>query len=915
MPQHLPDDSTLPPRPPNCSLEEPSSRICRSMFQQLATQTGIPARIKEGAICAYRIMRRAEYRRRTEASRRERAPSREQSLARAKQRIEQAEARGYKGLSETLEDQKLTPTFLRTETPTQPLQASAQGRIASPVSAPPPSAPPPSAQRTAPHEQQPQTSRGTDASTTAATTSTGSITSLRNLGTEYGGSPSAKTAPIRLSPDTSRNDIMLLKWEMPGKYVEVAGAFPNPAWEVRLPLFKCPRTGVFWLSLQEALPAVQSGVYQFKYIVDDEWKCDMSLPTKDDGSGNTNNSMMVVAAAGILEWKHPAQRTVLLAGSFTEPPWKRQMPLAYDPRDSTYRISLQEAVPELRPGSYQFKYIVDDEWKCDPSLPTQNDGSGNINNVLHYHRPPAAPSPSPPAPPAPSPPAPSPPAPAPPAPAPPAPVPAPAPTTASTIELPARSGDGHRRRRHPADEPLDFSSLPDVEGSGSDTEEEQDQGCLSPPGHRHSSATDTTRASTSGSDSSPTAHNADRLPPTLPSPPEVSEQPPSTPAAAAAEDEGPLESDRDIEPLELQGKGWARRRASVGTPNATASSRTADGLRRSSGGLRRSSAVDATDALGGLSAHQPSNESLREDRLRRVASLSLDHKWPESVTAHLHSPEVLVDLHVPDDRLSTKLRLNAGAFMIPHPEKVETGGADAYFICEIAGGGALGVADGVGEWDSFGLSPKMFADELMRGCQQAAILALTDTDTPTASSAAPAPAAAAAAASASSSAASAAAAAAAAADTETGVREKDASGTLTNMHHYRHMASHTCVCKQTGSPTCSLTPLASASTASSKTHQPSPSNGHGGSDGDRGDSGNTEEGETYLEEIKCMDLPPEKIALRMMQYGYTCTRSYGASTALVAYLDTKGEKLGVAILGDSTMILLRRQKVYSMTVV
>ena len=179
-----------------------------------------------------------------------------QSLARAKQRIEQAEARGYKGLSETLEDQKLTPTFLRTGTPAQPLiQASAQGwwaaalnrqhegqadipwlarltpacsnvgsfvfvcrsgrladtgRIASPVSAPPPSAPPPSAQLTAPHEQQPQTSRGgrpahapslmtdsrcmccvvlcfgdcsgTDASTTAATTLTGSITSLRNLG-------------------------------------------------------------------------------------------------------------------------------------------------------------------------------------------------------------------------------------------------------------------------------------------------------------------------------------------------------------------------------------------------------------------------------------------------------------------------------------------------------------------------------------------------------------------------------------------------------------------------------------------------------------------------------------------------------------------------------------------------------------
>ncbi|CEM20443.1 unnamed protein product [Vitrella brassicaformis CCMP3155] len=601
----------------------------------------------------------------------------------------------------------------------------------------------------------------------------------------------------------------------------------------------------------------------------------------------------------ILKWEQGSPKRVEVAGSFTEPPWVRRMPLAYCPRTSTYWISLQEAVPELRPGSYQFKYVVDGEWKCDMSLPTQDDGNGHINNLL----------------------------------------------VCPTF---MRKRSSRRFKRYATEE----GAGPRQEDSSTHTCPEAARGIglrpadlpgINTPQHEDRQQEGQSSASASG--------------------------------AAAADDEGPSETDLDIEPLQLQGKGWARRRASVGTPNAggaASSSGTAGGLRRTSGGLRRWSAVATTDALGLRgslappsplnaltrsrantydnaiehqqqqhaqnrddelfpggdadkaaitrcpSAYQPSNLSLREDRLRRVASLSLNHQWPESVTGHLHPPEVLIDLHMPDARLSTKLRLIAGAFMIPHPEKVETGGADAYFICEIAGGGAVGVADGVGEWDSFGLNPKMFADELMLGCQHAAILALTDGDRPT-STPTSAAAAAAGSASASSSAASAASGAAA--------QEKDSSG----------------------SPTCSLTPLSSASTASSKTHRPAPSNGNGGSNGDSGNTGTmdegaagdgaegsggsggvigsaggagggseivvVEEGETYLEEIKRMDLPPEEIALRMLQYGYTCTRSYGSSTALVAHLDKKGEKLGVANLGDSSMILLRRQKVYSMTVV
>ncbi|KAF4640452.1 serine/threonine specific protein phosphatase [Toxoplasma gondii] len=115
----------------------------------------------------------------------------------------------------------------------------------------------------------------------------------------------------------------------------------------------------------------------------------------------------------------------------------------------------------------------------------------------------------------------------------------------------------------------------------------------------------------------------------------------------------------------------------------------------------------------------------------------------------------------------TRLCLQCGAYMLPHPDKVESGGADAFFIASCprntelrdkisalipkmgnkslsgsqssspfaappsrrdtrglsasATAVCVGVADGVGEWESFGLNPRMFAEELMVGCWRAAV--------------------------------------------------------------------------------------------------------------------------------------------------------------------------------------------------
>ena len=55
--------------------------------------------------------------------------------------------------------------------------------------------------------------------------------------------------------------------------------------------------------------------------------------------------------------------------------------------------------------------------------------------------------------------------------------------------------------------------------------------------------------------------------------------------------------------------------------------------------------------------------------------------------------------------------------MLPHPDKAETGGEDAYFVSS-HGQGAFGVADGVGGWNMEGVDPSRYSR-----CLSALILA------------------------------------------------------------------------------------------------------------------------------------------------------------------------------------------------
>ncbi|KAH0734083.1 hypothetical protein KY285_009790 [Solanum tuberosum] len=57
------------------------------------------------------------------------------------------------------------------------------------------------------------------------------------------------------------------------------------------------------------------------------------------------------------------------------------------------------------------------------------------------------------------------------------------------------------------------------------------------------------------------------------------------------------------------------------------------------------------------------------------------------------------------------LKLNSGSCYLPHPDKEDTGGEDAHFICSDEQ--AIGVADGVGGWADLGIDAGKYARELM----------------------------------------------------------------------------------------------------------------------------------------------------------------------------------------------------------
>jgi len=77
-------------------------------------------------------------------------------------------------------------------------------------------------------------------------------------------------------------------------------------------------------------------------------------------------------------WRYGGNE-VLLTGSFSN--WRESVVLRRDGDEMT-------AVLRLAPGSYDYKFIVDNQWRYDGNQPVVKGRNGNINNVIHVEAPP-----------------------------------------------------------------------------------------------------------------------------------------------------------------------------------------------------------------------------------------------------------------------------------------------------------------------------------------------------------------------------------------------------------------------------------------------------------------------------------------------------------------------------------------------
>ncbi|KAA8544937.1 hypothetical protein F0562_019668 [Nyssa sinensis] len=106
-----------------------------------------------------------------------------------------------------------------------------------------------------------------------------------------------------------------------------------------------------------------------------------------------------------------------------------------------------------------------------------------------------------------------------------------------------------------------------------------------------------------------------------------------------------------------------------------------------------------------------SNMHLELMTIHLVVSLRLNHG---NVLASSLGSQYSLELHVWTQSrkiLSGRtLKLLSGSCYLPHPDKEETGGEDAHFICDEQ---AIGVADGVGGWADLGVDAGKYARELM----------------------------------------------------------------------------------------------------------------------------------------------------------------------------------------------------------
>ncbi len=194
-----------------------------------------------------------------------------------------------------------------------------------------------------------------------------------------------KSEPTRGVPQISPGGVRFTYKNPAAKAVFVAGEFNNWS-QASDPMLK--QKDGSWLLIKK-LPA---GKHQYKFIVDGNWLPDPSNPNTTDDSFGGVNSVIEIARAGSqgggavgprrtkdgveFTYINPNAQSVSIAGSFNN--WNTRANAMTKDKDGRWKASVS-----LRPGKYQYKFVVDGNWLEDPSNQNfSDDGYGGKNSVV-----------------------------------------------------------------------------------------------------------------------------------------------------------------------------------------------------------------------------------------------------------------------------------------------------------------------------------------------------------------------------------------------------------------------------------------------------------------------------------------------------------------------------------------------------
>ena len=166
------------------------------------------------------------------------------------------------------------------------------------------------------------------------------------------------------------------------KSVYLAGEF-NSWSPTATPMKK--RDGVWEVEI-----SLKPGTYQYKFVVDGRWCEDPKNPWKvDDGFGGFNSVVKVTDDGKVyfgfppeegafpvtFRIHAPTAHEVYLAGTFNN--WNPKATKMIK-KDGYWEVTIN-----LKPGIYQYKFVIDGKWREDPKNPWKtDDGFGGFNSVL-----------------------------------------------------------------------------------------------------------------------------------------------------------------------------------------------------------------------------------------------------------------------------------------------------------------------------------------------------------------------------------------------------------------------------------------------------------------------------------------------------------------------------------------------------